>query len=484
MGGDTVSWNAPMNYAALRSGFDARPRIPCGSKERPGDSKSRHSRQNKALSRLARSQALGDGNLEVFQREVTESGSETLGVARCSIWLYASGNTAIRCADLYQSGAREHSKGFELAEADFPNYFRTLNVERVIAAHDAKRDPRTAEFSASYLTPLGITSMLDAPIHIGGRMIGVICLEHVGPRRHWSSEDQSFAGSLADLLALGMEIAERHRAQRLLEEYNRTLEQRVEERTRELREKQAQLVQSEKMAALGNLVAGIVHEINNPLAALSCSSDTVSRLVSRIKVDLADCEQSPEALEPARLSQLLEQIGTVGQTTQAAAHRIMGIVSSLRSFAALDRATQDRVDIHEGLESCVTLLQHLLAQRITLQKDYSATPPITCRPSQLNQVFMNLLVNAVEAIQHSGDIVIRTCFEDPFVAVEISDTGAGITPESLCRIFDPGFTTKGVKVGTGLGLAIAHRIVEQHHGKIEVESEPGKGSTFRILLPL
>jgi two-component system, NtrC family, sensor kinase len=181
---------------------------------------------------------------------------------------------------------------------------------------------------------------------------------------------------------------------------------------------------------------------------------------------------------------LLEQIEAVGQTTQAAAHRIMGIVSSLRSFAGLDRGAQDRVDIHEGLESGVTLLQHLLVGRITLQRDYGAIPPMMCRPSQLNQVFMNLLVNAIEAIQHSGDIVIRTHTRGQLVAVEISDNGTGIAPENLGRIFDPGFTTKGVKVGTGLGLAIAHRIVEEHQGKIEVESELGKGSTFRVLLPL
>ena len=230
-------------------------------------------------------------------------------------------------------------------------------------------------------------------------MIGVICLEHVGSARRWSLEDQGFAASLADLLALGMEIAERHRAQRLLEEYSRTLEQKVEERTREVREKQAQLVQSEKMAALGNLVAGIVHEINNPLAALSCSNATANRLVSRMKDNLADREKSPDTFEPARLHELLEQVEAVGETTQAAAHRIMGIISSLRSFAGLDRAAQDRVDIHEGLESGVTLLQHLLVGRITLHKDYGAIPPMTCRPSQLNQVFMNLLVNAIEAIQ-------------------------------------------------------------------------------------
>ena len=479
-----VHCDFPTHSASVRGGFRATSDRIYESKERPSDSESQHSCQNRALSRLARSQALGDGDLEAFQREVTERASETLDVERCSIWIYTGGNTGIRCADLYQGSTGQHSRGFELAEADFPNYFQTLKVERAVAAHDARRDPRTAEFSASYLIPLGITSMLDAPIHIGGRMIGVICLEHVGTARRWSLEDQGFAASLADLLALGMEIAERHRAQCLLEEYSRTLEQKVEERTREVREKQAQLVQSEKMAALGNLVAGIVHEINNPLAALSCSNATANRLVSRMKDNLTDCEKSPNTFTPARLHRLLEQIEAVGQTTQAAAHRIMGIVSSLRSFAGLDRAAQDRVDIHEGLESGVTLLQHLLVGRITLQRDYGAIPPMMCRPSQLNQVFMNLLVNAIEAIQHSGDIVIRTHTRGEFVAVEISDNGTGIAPENLGRIFDPGFTTKGVKVGTGLGLAIAHRIVEEHQGKIEVESELGKGSTFRVLLPL
>jgi PAS domain S-box-containing protein len=447
--------------------------------------------------------------------------------------------------------------------------------------------------------------MLDAPIQVGGRMIGVICLEHIGPCRHWSLEEESFAASLADLIALSMEvnerrranealrdseeryrtlaenfphgtvilfdhdlryivanglglkeiglsremmegktiwevlpaetcevlephyqavlkgetrlfeidyagktfevhalpirkgpgavqagmvmahdITERKRAQSLLEEYNRTLENQVRERTRELQEKQAQLIQSEKMAALGNLVAGIVHEINSPLGALNSNNDMVIRLAHRIKRVVRNLDRTSQNEANSILCSAMEQIEELENVSQSATERIMKIVSSLRSFAGLDQAAVDQVEIHDGLESTITLLQHELDGRITIYKDFAAIPPIRCSPSQLNQAFMNILLNAIQAIEGVGQILVRTAKVGEWAVIEFVDSGHGIAENDLARIFDPGFTTKGVKVGTGLGLAIVHRIIEEHGGRIEVESEVGKGSTFRIMLPL
>jgi two-component system, NtrC family, sensor kinase len=162
----------------------------------------------------------------------------------------------------------------------------------------------------------------------------------------------------------------------------------------------------------------------------------------------------------------------------------MKIVSSLKSFAGLDQATVDQVDIHEGLESTLTLLQHEQNGRITIYKDFAAIPPIRCSPSQLNQAFMNVLLNAIQAIKGAGHILVKTSKQGKWAVIEFVDNGIGIAEDDIARIFDPGFTTKGVRVGTGLGLAIVHRIIEEHGGRIEVESEVGKGSTFRIFLPL
>jgi signal transduction histidine kinase len=176
----------------------------------------------------------------------------------------------------------------------------------------------------------------------------------------------------------------------------------------------------------------------------------------------------------------------LADVSRDACGRIDKIVRSLRNFARLDEAEHKPADLHEGLDSTLTLVAHLLRERVQVRREYGSLPEVDCHPNQLNQVFLNILVNAAQAIEKQGEICIRTKLlpgTPPQACVEIADTGGGIPAENLKRIFDPGFTTKGVGVGTGLGLAICYRIVAQHQGRIEVESEPGKGTTFRILLP-
>jgi two-component system NtrC family sensor kinase len=156
----------------------------------------------------------------------------------------------------------------------------------------------------------------------------------------------------------------------------------------------------------------------------------------------------------------------------------------LRNFARLDEAELQMADLHQGIESTLTLVRHELKNRIRVVKNYGDVPPIRCHPNQINQVFMNMLVNGSQAIKGEGTITIRTFREGDIVSVQFSDTGVGIPPENLPRIFDPGFTTKGVGVGTGLGLSICFKIVQDHGGRIDVQSEVGKGATFTIRLPI
>jgi signal transduction histidine kinase len=167
-----------------------------------------------------------------------------------------------------------------------------------------------------------------------------------------------------------------------------------------------------------------------------------------------------------------------------ACSRIIRIVRDLKNFARLDEADFKEVNINENLESTLSLLQHELRDRIQVWKDYFELPPLACYPNRLNQVFMNLLVNAIQSISGKGEIRIRTSLENQKILVEISDSGSGIKEEHLERIFDPGFTTKGVGVGTGLGLSISARIIQDHRGSISVQSQVGKGTTFIISLPL
>jgi signal transduction histidine kinase len=264
------------------------------------------------------------------------------------------------------------------------------------------------------------------------------------------------------------------------------LEEQVEQRTAalsralaELRDAQAQLVQSEKMAALGGLVAGVAHEINTPLGAVSSNVDLLSRAVARAGEALADPRRREDAAR--YLARAAEVIGV----SRDACRRIDEIVRSLRRFSRLDEAERKPADLHEGLDATLPLVGHLTKDRIRIRREYGRLPLLTCHASQLNQVFLNMLVNAVQAIEDRGEVTIRTRHEagSGAVVVEISDTGRGIPPEHLPRIFDPGFTTKGVGVGTGLGLAISYRIVADHGGRIEVESTPGRGTTFRVVLP-
>ena len=163
--------------------------------------------------------------------------------------------------------------------------------------------------------------------------------------------------------------------------------------------------------------------------------------------------------------------------------RVTGIVRSLRRFARLDEAELKEVDIHEAIDNTLPLVHHDLKNRIEVVKEYGDIPPIVCYPSRLNQVFLNLLVNASHAIEGKGEIRIRTVLQEERVRVSIQDSGVGIPQENLDKVFDPGFTTKGVGVGTGLGLSICYQIVQDHRGKIQVKSEVGKGTTFTVILP-
>lgn len=252
---------------------------------------------------------------------------------------------------------------------------------------------------------------------------------------------------------------------------------------RELRETQAQLVQSEKMASLGSLVAGIAHEINTPVGAMTSMHDTLVRGIEKLKEHLASKSEEGLAEDP-KLDALFTVIDESNQVIKSGASRVGEIVRRLRSFARLDEAELKEVDIHEGLEDTLTLIHHEIKHHIQVVREYGDVPPISVYPSRLNQVFLNVLNNARQAIRDTGTITIRTGVENDMAVIAISDDGVGIEPRHLEKIFDPGFTTKGVGVGTGLGLSICYQIIQDHHGRIEAESTLGKGTTFTIRLPL
>ena len=269
----------------------------------------------------------------------------------------------------------------------------------------------------------------------------------------------------------------------MVDDRNNSASDRVADLERQIEALQAQLLQSEKMAGLGQLLAGVAHEINTPLAALVSNNDLFIRSFVKLRAILTDPAMPESIRTHPNLQSLLEHIGGLNEINKTAAERIMNLVGTLRSFARTDKPEKVCVGIQEGIESSLTLVQHELKNRIKVKKEFASLPDVCCYPNQLNQVILNMLVNAAHAIEGEGTITVQTRTENGEVVISISDTGKGIPEDIRDRIFEPGFTTKGESKGTGLGLSIARRIMEEHGGSITFTSEVGRGTTFTIRLP-
>jgi two-component system NtrC family sensor kinase len=293
---------------------------------------------------------------------------------------------------------------------------------------------------------------------------------------------------------------------------NESLERRVAERTRELsdalkhlKESEAQLIQSEKMSSLGQMVAGVAHEINTPLAyvnnSLSAVNDRLPEIVSamgnseKLLTLLNDPNINPEdlnsqfALVAGQLGQI-RQHGLLGELSGLVKDGMYGttqvaeIVSNLKDFSRLDRSKVSSFNVNDGLNSTLGLARHLL-KSIKVSKQFRDIPSITCSPSQINQVFLNLITNAAQVLpQQGGEISLTTRLENNGVAVDVADNGSGIPPDVLPKIFDPFFTTKEIGKGTGLGLSISYQIIKDHGGTIKVDTHIGRGTKFTVWLPL
>jgi len=265
-----------------------------------------------------------------------------------------------------------------------------------------------------------------------------------------------------------------------LKEKTHQLEQLLEE----LKAAELQIVQAEKMASLGNLVAGIAHEVNNPVGAVISAADVAKRCIAKINETIEQSKNIEGIEGTAGFTRMFRLLTENNDVIVTASRRISTIVKSLKNFARLDESEFQETDIHEGIESTLTLVHHQLKNKAEVIREFGNIPKIRCYPNQLNQVFMNLFVNAAQAIEDTGEIRIRTYAEDSSVVIKVADNGKGIPADKIGKVFDPGFTTKGVGVGTGLGLSICYNIVvEKHNGQITVQSEPGKGTEFTVRLP-
>jgi hemerythrin-like metal-binding protein len=252
-------------------------------------------------------------------------------------------------------------------------------------------------------------------------------------------------------------------------------------------EAQNQLLQSEKMASIGQLAAGVAHEINNPVGFVNSNLTTLNTYVGQL-LKLIDAHESGTVTDALRheadLDFLRQDITDLVKESQEGLDRVKKIVSNLKDFSHVDEAEWQEADINAGLESTLNVVWNEIKYKATVVREFGSLPPVRCIPAQINQVVMNLLVNAAQAIEQQGTITLRSGLEGEWAWIEVEDTGKGMTPAVTKRIFEPFFTTKPVGKGTGLGLSLSYDIIAKHGGSFTVRSEPGKGSSFRIVLPV
>lgn len=293
--------------------------------------------------------------------------------------------------------------------------------------------------------------------------------------------------------ALKSELSEKHRVE---DELRKSYDD-LKEINYKLEAAQSQLLQADKMASIGQLAAGVAHEINNPIGYIHSNLSTLERYLKDLMALLSHYEQAEQQLPDSDLkthisgykneidlTYLRQDLPALMAESKEGITRVKKIVQDLKDFSHVDEAEWIWTDVRKGLDSTINMVHNEIKTKAEVVREYGDIPEIRCIASQLNQVFLNLLVNASHAIEHRGTITVATGQKDQEIWVRISDTGSGIKKENLARIFDAFFTTKPVGKGTGLGLSLSYSIIKKHQGRIEVDSEVGKGTTFTVWLPI
>ena len=414
-----------------------------------GDSGSEHAYQEVTL-RLAQARVTIDRQLRDVLREVTEVAAGALRVNRVSVWFFLDERRSIRCDYLHEPQRGDVYEGAILHASDFPVYFKVLESSRVVRFVDRDGDPMSEELRHSYLAPLGITAMLDAPIYQGGEVVGIVCHEYTGSPRQWTDPECEFAASVGDIVA------------RLYAEAARL---RVES---QLGIDQARLSEVQQFAEVGRLAAGVAHDFNNVLTAVFAYVDLVKaeardEKLNRLATDLS--------VILGRARDLTQTLMTLGRTN---GHRPR-VVSPA-----------------DVLTSSLALLRGAAGPRVHVEvRAAESVSRILIDPLQLERAIVNLVVNASDAMPVGGVVTVDVREEtigqtadrqSTFVVIEVIDSGQGMDDTTRERMFDAFFTTKGTK-GKGLGLAIVNQVVTLAGGFIQVDSAAGRGTRVRLYLP-
>lgn len=453
----------------------------------------------------------------ILETAVTEIGS-LLKIDRCNFSWYESGVWRVVQ---------------EAKNPDLPSYVGTVvseeqvslfvcgSLKEITRIDDIRNIPNSSE--REFLLSFGSTALLTVPIHTQSGKIGLITCMHCTDLRPWLDSEVELLQAVTDQIAIAIDQAEIYKQSRIAAQIAQDKATELESALHELSSTQAQLIQTEKMSSLGQLVAGIAHEINNPVnfiyGNINYASEYTQDLLHIVElyrqhyIEIPDIQKEIQTID---LDFIAEDFPKLLDSMKIGAERIREIVLSLRNFSRLDEAEMKAVNIHEGIDNTLLLLQNRLKPKpgcpeIQVIKKYSDLPKVECYPGQLNQVFMNLLANAIDALEEKVEtvnhpteaesrfktweisqetymepqIIIDTQIQDNYAIIRIIDNALGMTEEVRARLFDPFFTTKPVGKGTGMGLSISYKIiVEKHQGKFECTSVLGQGTEFTISIPL
>jgi signal transduction histidine kinase len=427
---------------------------------------------------VSKSPLIDNGELSKAYRLVIKSLHKGLSIKRAGVWFFNTDFTEISCQLLIDTFHETEIEALVISSQDYPLYFEALKSERTILAHDAHEDSATNEFSEGYLTPLQITSMLDVPIRHKGDMIGIICCENIGEKRVWSEGDAIFAGSMADLIGRAINANAFKESEKKLQSMNEELEDTVNKRT-------AQLLESEKMAALGNLVAGVAHEVNTPLGISITATSTLTDTINNLE----------KAMNEGRLSEdlfvrFLKDSGELLFLLNNNLGRAADLVQNFKK-TAVDHSDQNIhiFNIYESIHYLLISLKPELAKldvQVELNTDKELS--IYSYPSAWLQIVSNLVINSCRHAFENNlapKINITISVIDDILTLDYSDNGVGIPADTVDKVILPFYTTARGSGGSGLGMSIVYNLItEQLKGTMEINKNATKGFQVIIECPL
>jgi two-component system, cell cycle sensor histidine kinase and response regulator CckA len=404
-----------------------------------------------ARMQLAKLHASPESRLRDLWLELAEITARALNVDRVGVWILADEGRVLRCRYLLQYSSHQVFQGAVLRAQDFPNYFQALQEHRTIVAGDAVGAPTTNGLKQPYLEPLGITSLLDAPIYVGGKVAGVVCHEHVGAPREWTEAEASFAASVADTIARVYGEYEHRHVETALESYQR------------------HLMELHRMEAIGRMAAGIAHDFRGIVGIALGFSELIRRVPN-----------------------LPPQADHYAQRVVEALDRGQNLTQEIMSFGKDDAGSPQVLDIGAAVAKCSHMIRMLMGSNIRVRvRGAGPVSRVFMDASQFERMLLNLVLNARDAMPSGGGLDID--YEDAaigdeddegatYVAIYVRDTGHGMDEATRLNAFKPFFTTKGDR-GTGLGLVIVDQIVSRAGGRVKVDSDIGRGTTIKIYLP-